>query len=246
MAVGPLHLADKSAWEQARFDERARERMHELREAGRLAVCLVSMTELLYSARNAAELAQLRVELSALPYLHVSAAAEQHVGDAMAALAARGQHRTPVPDLILARSRRPGRRSSCTTTPTTSGSLRSPANLTSGLFPADRGMVVVPTTDRRAGSAQRYRQRQPHEREQHPADRVAGAEQRRGAQQRGHADREQDADGYRAVVDQQAERLAPRGQDCLEHRTHRDTARSAGRRSHQTPNQDSATVAASR
>lgn len=102
MAVGPFHLADKSAWEQARFDKRARDRMQELRQTGRLAVCLVSMTELLYSARNAAELAQLRVELSALPYLAVTAAAEQHVGDTMAALAGRGQHRTPVPDLILA------------------------------------------------------------------------------------------------------------------------------------------------
>lgn len=76
--------------------------MHELRETGRLAVCLVSMTELLYSARNAAELTQLRAELAALPYLHLNAAAEQLVGDVMAALAARGQHRTPAPDLMLA------------------------------------------------------------------------------------------------------------------------------------------------
>lgn len=102
MAVGQLHLADKSAWEQARYDDRARNRMHELRESGRLAVCLVSLTELLYSARTAAELAQLRVELAALPYLHVTPVAEQNVGNTMAALAARGQHRTPVPDLMLA------------------------------------------------------------------------------------------------------------------------------------------------
>lgn len=102
MAVGPLHLADKSAWEQARYDSRARARMHELRESGRLAVCLVSMSELLYSARNAAELAQLRVDLSSLPYLYVTTAAEQRVGDVMAVLAGRGQHRTPVPDLMLA------------------------------------------------------------------------------------------------------------------------------------------------
>lgn len=107
MAVGPLHLEDKSAWEQARFDERAGT---DARAPGgrRLAVCLVSMTELLYSACNAAELAQLRVELSALPYLHVSATAEQHVGDTMAALAAIGQHRTSVPDLILAAVTRAG------------------------------------------------------------------------------------------------------------------------------------------
>lgn len=101
MAVGQLHLADKSAWEQARSDHRARERMHELKEAGRLAVCVVSMTELLYSARNAAELAQLRVELSALAYVPFTIAAEQLVGDMMAALASHGHHRTSVPDVML-------------------------------------------------------------------------------------------------------------------------------------------------
>lgn len=102
MALGKLYLADKSAWEQARYNDRARDRLHELKESGRLAVCLVSVTELLYSTRNAMELAQLRVELSALPYLHVTSEAEQQVEDTMAALAGRGQHRTPAPDLILA------------------------------------------------------------------------------------------------------------------------------------------------
>lgn len=48
------------------------------------------------------QLPQLRVELSALPYLHVTAAAEQGVADTMVALAGRGHHRTPVPDLMLA------------------------------------------------------------------------------------------------------------------------------------------------
>src|SRR6266536_3151792 len=80
MALGPLHLADKSAWEQARYDKRARQRLHELRDAGQLAVCIVSMAELLYAARNA----------------------DEHVADVMAALALRGQHRTPIPDLMLA------------------------------------------------------------------------------------------------------------------------------------------------
>lgn len=108
MAVGPLHLADKSAWEQARYDDRARARLHTLREAGRLAVCLISFTELLYSARDAAELGRLRIELAALPYLDVSQTAERHVGDTMVALAERGQHRTPVPDLILAATAQAG------------------------------------------------------------------------------------------------------------------------------------------
>jgi predicted nucleic acid-binding protein len=102
MALGPLHLADKSAWEQARYDKRARERLHELRETGQLAVCVVSMAELLYSARNADELARIRLDLSSLSYLQMTPAAEQHLVDVMAALALRGRHRTPIPDLMLA------------------------------------------------------------------------------------------------------------------------------------------------
>jgi predicted nucleic acid-binding protein len=102
MALGPLHLADKSAWEQARHDKRARQRLHELREARQLAVCIVSMAELLYSARNAEELTRLRLDLSSLPYLHMTPVAEQHLADVMAALALHGQHRTPIPDLMLA------------------------------------------------------------------------------------------------------------------------------------------------
>jgi len=102
VAIGPLRLTDKSAWEQARYDKRARQRLHELREAGQLAVCVVSMSELLYSARNADDLATLRLDLTSLPYLHMTAVAEQHLVDVMAALALRGQHRMPIPDLMLA------------------------------------------------------------------------------------------------------------------------------------------------
>jgi predicted nucleic acid-binding protein len=102
VALGPLYLADKSAWEQARYDKRARQRLHDLREAGQLGVCIVSMAELLYSARHADELARMRLDLSSLPYLHMSPTAEQHLADVMAALALRGQHRTPIPDLMLA------------------------------------------------------------------------------------------------------------------------------------------------
>jgi hypothetical protein len=60
------------------------------------------MAELLYSARNADEVGRMRLDLSSLPYLHMSPTAEQHLVDVMAALALRGQHRTPIPDLLLA------------------------------------------------------------------------------------------------------------------------------------------------
>jgi predicted nucleic acid-binding protein len=102
VAIGPLRLTDKSAWEQARYDQRGRLRLHELREAGQLAVCVVSMAELLYLARNADDLSRLRLDLSSLPYLPMTATAEQHLVEVMAALALRGQHRTPIPDLMLA------------------------------------------------------------------------------------------------------------------------------------------------
>lgn len=102
MAIGPLHLADKSAWEQARYDTRARDRLHELRRTERLAVCVVSVAELLYSARNADELNRIRLDLSELPFLHLGSEAEQQVVELMSALAVRGQHRTPIPDVSLA------------------------------------------------------------------------------------------------------------------------------------------------
>ncbi len=102
MAIGPVRLADKSAWEQARYDSRARDRFHELRQAKQVAICVVSMSELLYSARNATELARLRLDLASLPYLHMTGAAERQVEELMGALAAQGQHRTPIPDLMLA------------------------------------------------------------------------------------------------------------------------------------------------
>jgi predicted nucleic acid-binding protein len=87
VALGALHLADKSAWEQARYDNRARRRLHDLRETRQLAVCIVSTAELLYPARNADELARIRLDLSSLPYLHLTPAAEQRLVDVMAALA---------------------------------------------------------------------------------------------------------------------------------------------------------------
>jgi predicted nucleic acid-binding protein len=76
--------------------------MHELRETGQLAVCAVSLAELLYSTRNAEELTRIRLDLSSLAYLHMTPAAEQKLGDTMAVLALRGQQRMPIPDLMLA------------------------------------------------------------------------------------------------------------------------------------------------
>ncbi len=102
MAVASPYLVDKSAWEQQRYDERARRRATELQSTGQFSVCVVSLAEILYSARSAAEFARVRDLLSPLPHLGVTSAAESQVIDLMAALAARGQHRMPIPDLLLA------------------------------------------------------------------------------------------------------------------------------------------------
>jgi predicted nucleic acid-binding protein len=102
MALKPLFLADKSAWEQARYDSQASQRISELRDNQQLAVCVISLAEMLYSARNAREIAQARIEMSSLSFLEFTLAAQQQVADTMAALALKGRHRTSIPDLLLA------------------------------------------------------------------------------------------------------------------------------------------------
>ncbi|MGQ0465771.1 MAG: PIN domain-containing protein [Sporichthyaceae bacterium] len=102
MGVGPVYLADKSAWEQARYSPIARDRIRTLRGAGQLATCVVTVAELLYTGRNSADLIRIRADLSTLPFLHLTPEAEARVPETMSGLAAGGLHRRPVADLLLA------------------------------------------------------------------------------------------------------------------------------------------------
>lgn len=103
MALGPTYLIDKSAWEQRRYDDRARRRIGHLRDTGQLAICVITMTELLYSARSADEMGSDHARLSELEFLSMTPAAEQQVVATLQGLAAKGQHRgRPIPDLLLA------------------------------------------------------------------------------------------------------------------------------------------------
>lgn len=103
MALRPVYLVDKSAWEQRRYDERARRRIRELREAGQLAICVVTRAELLYSARNADEMDVDHAHLAELEFLQMTPAAEQQVVATLKALAVKGHHRgRPIPDVLLA------------------------------------------------------------------------------------------------------------------------------------------------
>lgn len=102
MALKPIYLLDKSAWEQRRYVPSAKARVGELRRAKQLAVCIVTMTELLYSSRNLDEMEADHSRLRELLFLPMTAAVEHQAVVSMKALAAKGQHRKPIPDLLLA------------------------------------------------------------------------------------------------------------------------------------------------
>ena len=94
------HLLDKSAWAQAPKHSEAAHRIASLIRRGDLALCTMTALEILYSSRNAAEYERDYSRLTKLPWLDLS--------DPRAAvqlqrqLAERGQHRTSIPDVVIA------------------------------------------------------------------------------------------------------------------------------------------------
>jgi predicted nucleic acid-binding protein len=102
VVLSRLFLIDKSAWEQRRYEASARQRIGELHEAGRLAICIVTLAELLYSSRNVGEMDLDHARLSELRFLPMTPAAEHQVVTGMKDLAASGHHRRPIPDLLIA------------------------------------------------------------------------------------------------------------------------------------------------
>jgi hypothetical protein len=99
---GRVYLVDKSALEQRRCNEDARNLLALLLGDGALATCHVIALEVLYSARNVADYEILRADLAVLPWLPVTADAMNRALAVQHALAQRGQHRLPLPDLIIA------------------------------------------------------------------------------------------------------------------------------------------------
>lgn len=97
-----VYLADKSALEQRRHSRVARDVLALLLAEGALASTHVVALEVLYSARNVADYETLRADVGSLPWLPCD---EQAMDRAMAVqhqLALRGQHRLPLPDLMIA------------------------------------------------------------------------------------------------------------------------------------------------
>jgi predicted nucleic acid-binding protein len=101
-ALRPLYLADTSAWAQTGLDDRALDRMETLARHGQLAICAVTLAEMLYSARNAEDMSDRVDEYRDLVHLSMNSAAERQVTASMVALAERGQHRRPIPDILVA------------------------------------------------------------------------------------------------------------------------------------------------
>jgi len=97
-------LADKSALEWARRDDRARTAFLNLRNAHVVAACHVTALEICYSARNLADLEALLAGQRALEWLPVSEVAMDRALEVQRLLAARSGngHRRPISNLIIA------------------------------------------------------------------------------------------------------------------------------------------------
>ena len=99
---GHLVLADKSALEQVRHSSSATAVVEALARAGTLASCEIVALEVLYSTRNRAEYVQTSARLRDQAWLSVDADCTARALEVQELLARRGQHRLPIPDLLLA------------------------------------------------------------------------------------------------------------------------------------------------
>jgi hypothetical protein len=101
MAIGP-YLADKSAFEQQRHSHAADELLKALAGEGALCMTEIVALELLYSARNRADHDGRWDGLRTLPWLHLTSLVAERALEIQRRLAGRGQHRRPIPDLLVA------------------------------------------------------------------------------------------------------------------------------------------------
>ncbi|MEU8000221.1 PIN domain nuclease [Catellatospora sp. NPDC049111] len=98
-----IYLVDKSAWEQLRYSDAARQTMMTRFLEGQIALCPVIVAEMCFSARNHAELTTMRGEYESVVWLETTDAAQRRMIDVMRLLAQRGHHRSVgIPDLLVA------------------------------------------------------------------------------------------------------------------------------------------------
>jgi predicted nucleic acid-binding protein len=101
MGLTARYLADKSAL--ARFSHPAVEqRLRPLIEEGMVATCAIIDLEVLYSARNATDYRAILEERRGFESVPITPEVMGRALEVQGLLAQRGQHRVPIPDLILA------------------------------------------------------------------------------------------------------------------------------------------------
>lgn len=100
MALSATHLADKSAL--ARFPIPAvAARLRPLLEDGYLATCAIVDLEVLYSSRNLRDYEEILEERRSLDAAPITPDVMTKAVELQHELAKRGQHRVPIPDLII-------------------------------------------------------------------------------------------------------------------------------------------------
>jgi predicted nucleic acid-binding protein len=101
--VEVIYLIDKSAWEQLRYSEAAREKLRALRRTDELATCPAIVGELLYSARDSDGLQTRRQQLESLLWLETTDDAQLRALGVLQDMSRRGQHRgLGMVDLLIA------------------------------------------------------------------------------------------------------------------------------------------------
>ena len=95
------YLVDKSAWARA-ANPQVHSVLEMLIETGSLATCAITNLEVLYSARSSSEYEELSDELAGLADVPIESEQMGRALDVQHKLAARGRHRLPIPDLIIA------------------------------------------------------------------------------------------------------------------------------------------------
>jgi len=103
LALGPTYLADKSALARLK-DPKVAARMEPLIELGAIATCGMVELEVLWSARGAADLREVRQDWQgSFPRVLMSEADFSRAADVMGLLAERHKHRSAkIPDLLIA------------------------------------------------------------------------------------------------------------------------------------------------
>ena len=97
----PLYLADKSAYARMHHTAVA-DRLTPLLVDGYVATCPIIDLEVLYSARSRSDYEDILVERGSLPSLPIDEAVTERAVAVQRLLAQRGQHRLPLPDLLIA------------------------------------------------------------------------------------------------------------------------------------------------